>query len=208
MNPTEYNVDDDCFVGYGGEELREADLLVLGKDHDDQLSDGDGGEDRSTSRFSVVAYTDASFAVNELKQSISGWVVYVNGTPIVWGSQRQTVVVDSSCSAEYVAASICLKQIKAVEHALQFLDVWPLKPFTVYTDSQATMHIGTNTSKLGKVRYLAIRTHVVRCYVSIGDVKLLFCVTEDMVADLMTKIVSGAQEEGLFLRFYNDAVVD
>ena len=35
-----------------------------------------------------------------------------------------------------------------------------------------------------------------------------FCVTEDMVADLMTKIVSGAQEDGLFMRFYNDCVVD
>ena len=101
-----------------------------------------------------------------------------------------------------------MKQVKTVEHGLQFLDIGPPKPFTVYTDSQACLHIGTNTSKLGKIRHLFICTHVVRCYVSIGDVELVFCMTEGIVADLITKIVSGAQEDGLFARFYNDAVVD
>ena len=182
--------------------------MIYGKDG--QLSQmgydegGGTGEVKESSRYNLIAYTDASFAVDKRKQSVSGWIVYINGTPILWGSQRQTVVVDSSCSAEYVAASICMKQVKSLEHAMEFLDARPPKPYTVYTDSQACLHIGTNTSKLGKVRHLAIRTHMVRCYISIGDVRLVFCVTEDMVADLMTKIVVGGQEEGLFFRFYND----
>ena len=43
---------------------------------------------KSTSRFRIVAYSDAAFAVDELKQSVSGWVVYLNGTPILFGSLR------------------------------------------------------------------------------------------------------------------------
>jgi hypothetical protein len=35
-----------------------------------------------------------------------------------------------------------------------------------------------------------------------GDVVLIFCVTEDMVADLMTKILSGAPYDHLSVRFY------
>ncbi len=62
-----------------------------------------------TRRFQIIAYTDAAFAVNKLKQSVSGWIVYLNGTPILFGSLCQTVV-DSSCSAEYVAASVCVKR--------------------------------------------------------------------------------------------------
>ena len=78
--------------------------MGIGKDIIDSSGDEDGSLTiQYSKRFTVVAYTDASFAVNELKQSISDWIVYVNGTPILWGSQRQTVVVDSSCSAEYVA---------------------------------------------------------------------------------------------------------
>jgi hypothetical protein len=37
----------------------------------------------TTQRFTTVAYTDASFAVGELKDSTAGYVIFVNGTPIM-----------------------------------------------------------------------------------------------------------------------------
>jgi hypothetical protein len=61
-------------------------------------------------RYKLIIYADASFAVGLLKQSVSGYVIYLNGTPLLWGSLKQTIVVDSSCSAEYVAASVACKQ--------------------------------------------------------------------------------------------------
>jgi hypothetical protein len=157
-----------------------------------------------TDRFRIIAYTDAAFAVNELKQSISGWIIYLNGTPILFGSLKQTVVVDSSCSAEYVAASICVKKIMELENMLGFLEVHCAKPYRMYTDSMACKHIACNHSRLGKVRHLAIRTHLIRCHISLGDIELVWCTTESMVADLMTKVVSGAQDKRLMIRFYND----
>ncbi len=65
----------------------------------------------TNARYSLLAYGDASFAVGVLKQSVSGFVVYLNGVPLLWGSLKQTIVVDSSCSAEFVAASIVCKQL-------------------------------------------------------------------------------------------------
>ena len=159
---------------------------------------------QTTKRFRVVGYSDAAFAVDELKQSVSGWVVYLNGTPILFGSLRQTVVVDSSCSSEYVAASICVKQIMELENMLEFLEIHCEKPYRMYTDSMACKHIACNNSRLGKVRHLAIRTHLVRCHISLGDIELVWCTTESMVADVMTKIVSSAQDKRLTIRFYND----
>jgi hypothetical protein len=35
-----------------------------------------------------------------------------------------------------------------------------------------------------------------------GDVRLIFCVTEDMVADLLTKILTGSAYDRLSARFY------
>ena len=159
---------------------------------------------KTTPRFRIVGYSDAAFAVDELKQSVSGWVVYLNGTPILFGSLRQTVVVDSSCSAEYVAASICVKQIMELENMLEFLEVHCEKPYRMYTDSMACQHIACNNSRLGKVRHLAIRTHLIRCHISLGDIELVWCTTESKVADVLTKIVSGAQDKRLAARFYND----
>ena len=156
------------------------------------------------SNYCIVGYTDASFATTEKMQSISGWVIYLNGTPILWGSMRQTVVVDSSCSAEYVAASVTVKQVKELEHRVLFLEICCPKPYTVYTDSQAAKAIADNSHSMGNVRHLSIRTHLTRCYISLGDIALAFCITEAMVADLFTKIVTAAQEKGLLHRFYND----
>jgi hypothetical protein len=112
---------------------------------------------------------------------------------------KQTVVVDSSCSAEHVAASIFTKKVKELEHLLAFLG----------TDSQAAKAaraIANNNNTLGNVRHLAIRTHLARCHVALGDIALAWCPTEWQVSDLFTKAVSAAQEKGLLPRFYNDCV--
>ena len=155
-------------------------------------------------RFTMVAYSDASFAVGELKQSITGFVVMINGTPLLWGSLKQTTIVDSTCSAEYVASSVCCKQILQAENMMQFLDFTCPKPYTMYTDSKACLQIATNTSKLGMVRHIGIRYHLVRCLIMSGDILLYYCITEDMLADIFTKVVSGAQDKRLMVRFYND----
>jgi hypothetical protein len=184
-------------------ELKESDLYKLDINEDTSL-DIEKTLAPTNSRFTVVAYADASFAVGELKQSISGFLVMINGSPLLWGSLKQTVVVDATCSAEYVASSICCKQILQAENMVQFLHFTCPKPYTLYTDSTACLQIANTSSKLGKVRHIEIRYHLVRCLVISGDIKLIYCITEDMIADLFTKIVSGAQDKRLAVRFYND----
>ena len=154
-------------------------------------------------RYSLLGYGDASFAVGETKQSVTGLIVYVNGVPLLWGSLKQTVVVDSSSSAEFVAASVTCKQLLHAENMLGFLGFSAPKPYRLYTDSKACFHIASNASKLGNVRHLQIRYHMVRCYVSLGDIEMCFCITEEMLADLLTKIVVGAQDHRLSLQFYS-----
>ncbi len=154
-------------------------------------------------RYRLIAFGDASFAIGELKQSVSGFIIYLNGVPLMWGSLKQTFVVDSSCSAEFVAASIVTKQILNAENMIAFFGFSCPKPYRLYTDSMACLPIGTNPAKLGNVRHLHIRYHLVRCVVSFGDIVMFFCVTEAMIADLFTKIVSGAQDTRLSVRFYS-----
>jgi hypothetical protein len=154
-------------------------------------------------RYSLVVFADASFAVGETKQSVTGYVVFLNGSPLLWGSLKQTIVVDSSCSAEFVAASVACKQLIHAENMVGFLGYSCPKPYRMYTDSMACLHIATNPARLGNVRHLQIRYHLVRCYVCLGDVVMFYCITEEMIADLFTKIVSGAQDQRLSLRFYS-----
>ena len=150
----------------------------------------------------IVIYADASFAVGDTMQSVSGYIVFLNGTPLLWGSLKQTIVVDSSCSAEYVAASVACKQAIHAENIVGFLGFSCPKPYVLYTDSTACLSIASNSLRLGNVRHLAIRYNLVRCYVTIGEITMRYCVTEEMVADLLTKIVVGSQDARLTIRFY------
>jgi hypothetical protein len=91
------------------------------------------------------------------------------------------------------------KQILNAENMIAFFGFSCPKPYRLYTDSMACLHIATNPAKLGNVRHLHIRYHLVRCVVSFGDIVMFFCVTEAMIADLFTKIVAGAQDQRLSL---------
>ncbi len=153
-------------------------------------------------RFTVVAYTDASFAVGLLKISVSGLTIFVNCTPIMWVSIPQTTNVDSTCSAEFVAASVCCKQLVHLENMFRFLGFLCSRPYPVYTDSQASLSIASNRQRMGEIRHIQIRYHLVRGMVINGDVILHFCVTEDMIADLFTKTLSGGTYDRLSAHFY------
>jgi hypothetical protein len=91
---------------------------------------------------------------------------------------------------------------------VQFLDFTCPRPYRMYTDSQACLKIATTASKMGMVRHLEIRYHLVRCIVLSGNIELVYCITEEMLADLFTKIVSSAQDKRLAIRFYYDCVMD
>ncbi len=84
----------------------------------------------------------------------------------------------------------------------RFLGFLCPKPYPVYTDSQAGQSIASNRNRVGKIRHIAIRYHLVRKLALSGDIMLIFCVTEDMIADLLTKIMTGAAYEHLPTRFY------
>jgi hypothetical protein len=117
----------------------------------------------------------------------------------LWGSLKQTIAVDSTCSVEYVAASICCKQIMQLENMVQFLDFTCPRPYRMYTDSQACLEIAITASKMGMVRHLEIRYYLIRCIVLSGDIDLIYCIP---------KIVASAQDKRLAIRFYNDYVMD
>ncbi len=203
-NTAEYSIGDEAEFN----ELDEKNLYKLDPMMDDMTMDILKVLAPTNKRFTKVAYSDASFAVGDTKQSVTGFIVMINGVPLLFGSLKQTVVVDSTCSAEYVAASICCKQIMEIENMVQFLGFTCPRPYTMYTDSQACLKIATPNTTLGKVRHLEIRYHLVRRIILSGSIKLEYCITEEMLADLFTKIVTGSQDKRLAVRFYNDCVFD
>ena len=56
--------------------------------------------------FVVKSYVDASFDTDpDDSKSQTGYVFILNGGAVSWCSSKQSVVAESTCEAEYIAAS-------------------------------------------------------------------------------------------------------
>ena len=54
----------------------------------------------------VYCYVDASFVTDpDDSKSQTGYIFLLNGGAVSWCSSKQSVVVGSTCEAEYIAAS-------------------------------------------------------------------------------------------------------
>jgi hypothetical protein len=64
-------------------ELEENNLYKLNPDVDDATLDIAKVLADTNNRFTKAAYSDASFAVGETKQSITGFIIMIDGVPIL-----------------------------------------------------------------------------------------------------------------------------
>jgi hypothetical protein len=54
-------------------------------------------------------------------------------------------------------------------------------------DNQSAIEILKNNNKHSRAKHIDIRYHFIRNYVQSGQVKLVYCSTKDMLADIFTK---------------------
>jgi len=157
-------------------------------------------------RYVITQHADSAFAVDTLMRSITGAITLVNGGPVLWHCTKESLLVDSTTSSETLSYSTGLKDMKYIELRFKFFHIQPPKPYKMYTDSTGGKTLACNPNKLGRVRHLNIRNHMIKCYIQIGDIELVYCCTEACLADLCTKICDAEQRRNLGHRFYNDCV--
>ena len=64
-------------------------------------------------KFEVYCYVDSNLAATK---STTGYIIYLNGNPIVWKSRRQGTTALSSMEAEFVALSAAVSEILWIKH--------------------------------------------------------------------------------------------
>ena len=138
-------------------------------------------------RHALLGYTDADGAVQEHRHAISGNVFLLDGGAISWSSQKQELVTLSTAEAEYVAATHAAKE--AIWLRKLIFEIFPtLKaPTTLYCDNQAALRLATDDNYHARTKHIDIRYHFIRYVVASGALQLVYCPTDDMTADILTK---------------------
>ena len=155
-------------------------------------------------RFTLTIPTDASYAADQMsRRSDLGYIIFVNGGPVDWGSIRMAGIADSSFNAEYCAMSMGTKKTIPVQVLLNFMGIEPPTP-TQYCDSTSATMVARNPHRLGAARSLGIREHATRFAISKSKLYLCYSITEDMVADFLTKRMPRKALARLSVVFFNN----
>ena len=136
-------------------------------------------------------YCDADWANDkDSRRSTSGYTFCMSGAAITWSSKRQQTVALSSTEAEYMAATHATKEAVWLSKLLAELNISINPPMTISCDNQSCIALAKNPIHHQRTKHIDIQYHYIRERLRDNTVKLEYCPTEEMVADVLTKGLS------------------
>ena len=150
-------------------------------------------------KFVISGYADASFASHTDAKGHTGYAIFIDGTSaaIACKSIKQRSVAHSSMEAELIALHDMLRHILWIRDVVDELGLRDdkSKPVSIQQDNMPAISAVTSDlgSMLGRSKYIDRRLFTVHEYIENGQVKIEYCATEDMVADLLTKSLTGSK---------------
>ena len=140
----------------------------------------------------LTAWSDADWARDQSRRrSRSGYLLTVNGGPVVWSSKLQNATTLSTTEAEFYALSSCVRDVQWMRAVLDELQGHQGKPTVIYQDNLGTIRWTEDVQGLRKVKHIGIRYHFVRDAVEDKDVTVVYTESAKNRADSLTKILPG-----------------
>jgi hypothetical protein len=139
----------------------------------------------------LAGYADADFGgCTTTRRSTSGFVFTLNGGAISWASRRQECAALSTTEAEYIALCSAAREAAWLRGLLHFMGVAQPGPTTIYQDNQSTIALAENGKISRRSKHIEIRYHYTRDKIGDQTIQLVYCPTDQMVADAFTKALS------------------
>jgi hypothetical protein len=141
----------------------------------------------------LEGYSDSDYAADKVRRkSVSGSVFTICGGAVVWLSKQQTSVALSTAEAEYTAAAQASKEGLWLRNLMIDLGEPPMS-VPLHMDNQAAIAMTENPVVSTKCKHVDVHLHAVRDYVAQGLLAVQYTRTEEMAADMLTKVVSPHQ---------------
>lgn len=136
----------------------------------------------------LFGFTDSDYAGDEDdRKSTSGYVFMMGSGAISWSSKKQQIVTLSTTEAEFVATASCACQAIWLRRLLGKLDCCQEGPTLVFCDNVSTIKLSKNPVLHGRSKHIDVRYHFLRDLCKDGVIDLVYCKSEEQVADILTK---------------------
>ncbi|KAK3279430.1 hypothetical protein CYMTET_12685 [Cymbomonas tetramitiformis] len=140
-----------------------------------------------TAELIVTAYTDADHAADKVtRRSVTGSLVRLNGSTVMYSSKLQKTVAVSTAEAELIALSECARDVEYVVNLLT--EFSPVKlPVTIHGDNHASVAQAENVLNNAATRHVAVRNRYVAKLVELGKIVIAKVPTQENLAHFFTK---------------------
>ena len=102
----------------------------------------------------------------------------------------------STTEAEYVAAVTAGQEVIWLRYLLTELGYKFTGLSTLFLDNNLAVQVAKNPEHHGRIKHLDLRLYWLRDQVNLGTIRILHLRTDDMPADLMTKILGRMKVKG------------
>ena len=137
-------------------------------------------------------WVDASFGTRAGMRSQTGATMSLGVGSISSISRKQKLNTTSSTEAELVGVHDAMSQIAWTRHFMLAQEIKIYRNI-LFQDNQSAMYLEKNgiNSSSRNTRHINIRYYFIKDRIKSGEVELIHCPTENMVADFFTKPLQG-----------------
>ena len=139
-------------------------------------------------KMELVGFTDSDYAGDQDdRRSTSGFIFMFGTGAVSWSSKKQQIVTLSTTEAEFIVATACACQAIWIRRILEELQVQQIGATTVFCDNNSAIKLSKNPVLHGRSKHIDVRYYFLRDLSNDGMINLVYCRSEDQVADIQTK---------------------
>ncbi|CAN0510433.1 unnamed protein product, partial [Discosporangium mesarthrocarpum] len=122
----------------------------------------------------------------ETRRSVTGYLLLLNGSPIVWRSKLQGAVTLSSSEAEWTAMAHGMRHCIFIRGILAEMGI-PQGATAWYGDNRGALQAAAITGFYGRTKHVDIKLKCTREYINDRSFDVQFVPTTKQVADIFIK---------------------
>ena len=144
--------------------------------------------EKNKEQVQLTGFSDNDFVGDvDAQRSTTGVIFFLGNSPITWQSTKQNVVPQSSCEAEYIAATNVACQGVWLARVLEEVHgSAPSKPM-LRVDNKSAIALINNSVLHGQSKHIEVKYHLVQESAEKGQINVDFIRSEEQLGDVLTK---------------------
>jgi Reverse transcriptase (RNA-dependent DNA polymerase)/Integrase core domain/GAG-pre-integrase domain len=149
----------------------------------------------------LAGYSDADGSMGEDRRAVSGYAFIINGGAVSWSAKRQEIISLSTTESEYIAVTHASKEALWLRSLVQQLFNIKLDATTLFCDNKSAIELTKDHQYHARTKHIDIRYHFIRWIVEQNSIKIIYCPTNEMLADALTKALPSAKVKHFAVQF-------